>query len=189
MALITENPVAGEQNRVPSIGFTFLLSEPAVLTTKSMGSDGIVMCWKLWMWPQMYMSTLCLRRIGRTSRRISSCSTMSFFVSAYNVSSTNDNTSNNCYEHQRQNYLEKVCKHLRHLFPKFVSYNRFVKLEKGVAVPLSRFIKKVWRLLMYRHKLRWYCPPRPCTWALSDGRFSEVRTSWKPVPPSRPPCP
>ena len=23
-------------------------------------------------------------------------------------------------------YLEKVCKHLRHLFPKYVSYNRFV---------------------------------------------------------------
>ena len=26
-------------------------------------------------------------------------------------------------------YLEKVCRHLRHLFPKIVSYNRFVELE------------------------------------------------------------
>ena len=40
-------------------------------------------------------------------------------------------------------YLEKVCKHLRHLFPKVVSYNRFVELEKEVAVPLALFIKKV----------------------------------------------
>lgn len=40
-------------------------------------------------------------------------------------------------------YVEKVCKHLRHLFPKVVSYNRFVELEKQVAVPLVLFIKKV----------------------------------------------
>ena len=40
-------------------------------------------------------------------------------------------------------YVEKVCKHLRHLFPKVVSYNRFVELEKQVAVPLTLFIKKV----------------------------------------------
>lgn len=40
-------------------------------------------------------------------------------------------------------YLEKVCKHLRHLFPKIVSYNRFVELEREVAVPLALFIKKV----------------------------------------------
>lgn len=40
-------------------------------------------------------------------------------------------------------YVEKVCKHLRHLFPKVVSYNRFVELEKQVAVPLDLFIKKV----------------------------------------------
>ena len=40
-------------------------------------------------------------------------------------------------------YLEKVCKHLRHLFPKVVSYNRFVELEKEVAIPLALFIKKV----------------------------------------------
>ena len=40
-------------------------------------------------------------------------------------------------------YVEKVCKHLRHLFPTVVSYNRFVELEKQVAVPLALFIKKV----------------------------------------------
>ncbi len=40
-------------------------------------------------------------------------------------------------------YMEKVCKHLCHLFPRVVSCNRFVKLEKEVAVPLALFIKKV----------------------------------------------
>ena len=40
-------------------------------------------------------------------------------------------------------YQEKVCLHLRHLFPKVVSYNRFVELEKEVAIPLALFIKKV----------------------------------------------
>ena len=39
-------------------------------------------------------------------------------------------------------YLEKVCRHMRHLFPKVVSYNRFVELEKEVAIPLALFIKK-----------------------------------------------
>ena len=40
-------------------------------------------------------------------------------------------------------YQEYVCKHLRHLFPKVVSYNRFVELEREVALPLALFIKKV----------------------------------------------
>lgn len=40
-------------------------------------------------------------------------------------------------------YLDKVCKHLRHLFPQVVSYSRFVELEKEVAIPLVLFIKKV----------------------------------------------
>lgn len=40
-------------------------------------------------------------------------------------------------------YQEKVCKHMRHFFPKVVSYNRFVELEKDVAIPLAIFIKKV----------------------------------------------
>lgn len=40
-------------------------------------------------------------------------------------------------------YLEQVCKHLRDLFPKVVSYNRFVEMEKEVAIPMALFIKKV----------------------------------------------
>ena len=40
-------------------------------------------------------------------------------------------------------YQEKICKHMRHFFPKAVSYNRFVELEKDVAIPLAIFIKKV----------------------------------------------
>ena len=39
-----------------------------------------------------------------------------------------------CFKHF---YLEKVCKQLRHLFPKVVSYNRIVELEREVAVPLT----------------------------------------------------
>ena len=45
-----------------------------------------------------------------------------------------------CFKHF---YLEKVCRHLRHLFPKVVSYNRLVELERKVAIPLTLFIKKV----------------------------------------------
>ena len=45
-----------------------------------------------------------------------------------------------CFKHF---YLEKVCKHLRHLFPKVVSYNRIVELEREVVIPLALFIKKV----------------------------------------------
>ena len=37
-----------------------------------------------------------------------------------------------CFKHF---YLEKVCKQLRHLFPKVVSYNRIVELERGVVYP------------------------------------------------------
>ena len=45
-----------------------------------------------------------------------------------------------CFKHF---YLEKVCKHLRHLFPKVVSYNRIVELERDVVISLTLFIKKV----------------------------------------------
>lgn len=45
-----------------------------------------------------------------------------------------------CFKHY---YKEYVCKHLNHLFPKLVSYNRFVELEKEVLLPLALFIKKV----------------------------------------------
>lgn len=40
-------------------------------------------------------------------------------------------------------YKKHVCKHLRHLFPRLVSYNRFVEQEKEVLLPLTIFIKKV----------------------------------------------
>ena len=40
-------------------------------------------------------------------------------------------------------YKEHVCVHLRHLFPNVVSYNRFVELQKTIAIPLAIFIKKV----------------------------------------------
>ena len=45
-----------------------------------------------------------------------------------------------CFKHF---YLEYVCKHLVHLFPRRVSYNRFVELEKEVLFPLVVFIKTV----------------------------------------------
>ena len=47
------------------------------------------------------------------------------------------------YRYLKHFYLEHVTNHLRHLFPKLVSYNRFVELEKEVAIPLALFIKKV----------------------------------------------
>ena len=47
------------------------------------------------------------------------------------------NSGYRCFKHF---YLEKVCKHLRHLFPNVVSYNRLVELEREVAVPLTLFI-------------------------------------------------
>ena len=40
-------------------------------------------------------------------------------------------------------YTQYVCKHLIHLFPNTVSYNRFVELQKSVLLPLTVFIKEV----------------------------------------------
>ena len=40
-------------------------------------------------------------------------------------------------------YLEFVCRHWTHLFPKTVSYNRFVELERDVALLLLVFVKHV----------------------------------------------
>ena len=45
-----------------------------------------------------------------------------------------------CFKHFYQEY---VCKHLVHLFPRRVSYNRFVELKKEVLFPLTIFIKTV----------------------------------------------
>ena len=51
-----------------------------------------------------------------------------------------------CFKHY---YKEYVCKHLKHLFPRQVSYNRFVELEKEVLLPMTIFIKKeyCWELV------------------------------------------
>lgn len=45
-----------------------------------------------------------------------------------------------CLKHY---YPQHVKVNLRNLFPGLVSYNRFVELEKNVALPLTIFIKKV----------------------------------------------
>ena len=50
---------------------------------------------------------------------------------------------NSGYRSLKHFYLEYVCKHLCHLFPRLMSYNRFVELEKEVAIPLALFVKKV----------------------------------------------
>ena len=50
------------------------------------------------------------------------------------------NSGYRCLKHF---YLNEVCVNLRHLFPKTVSYNRFVELQKDAALPLAIFIKKV----------------------------------------------
>lgn len=47
------------------------------------------------------------------------------------------------YRNLKHFYKEHVCVHLRQMFPNVVSYNRFVELEKEVAIPLAIFIKKV----------------------------------------------
>ena len=44
-----------------------------------------------------------------------------------------------CFKHC---YKEYVCKHLNHLLPRLVSYNRFIELEKGLLLPLTIFIRK-----------------------------------------------
>lgn len=40
-------------------------------------------------------------------------------------------------------YINHICKNCTHLFPKTVSYNRFVELEKEVLFPLVVFVKHV----------------------------------------------
>lgn len=49
------------------------------------------------------------------------------------------NSGYRCLKHF---YLQYVCVHLRHQFPQVVSYNRFVELQKEVAILLALFIKK-----------------------------------------------
>ena len=45
-----------------------------------------------------------------------------------------------CFKHY---YLHYICKHCKHLFPKTVSYNRYVELEKEVLLQMTAFIKQV----------------------------------------------
>lgn len=49
---------------------------------------------------------------------------------------------NSGYRCMKHFYTEYVCIYLRHLFPKLVSYTRFVELQKMVAIPLAIFLKK-----------------------------------------------
>ena len=49
-------------------------------------------------------------------------------------------------------YKEYVCKHLKHLFPRQVSYNRFVELEKEVLLPHDHLHQKSTAGNLYRHQ-------------------------------------
>ena len=55
-----------------------------------------------------------------------------------------------CFKHF---YLEKVCKHLHHLFSNVVSYNRLVELEREVAVTLNLVYQEGPLGQMHGHKL------------------------------------
>lgn len=50
------------------------------------------------------------------------------------------NSGYRCLKHF---YLHYVCKHIRHLFPNTLSYNRFVELEKRAVVKLVVLVKTV----------------------------------------------
>ena len=52
-------------------------------------------------------------------------------------------------------YLEKVCKHMRHLFPEVVSYNRFVELEREIAIPLIVFSSRKFYLANVQVSALW----------------------------------
>jgi hypothetical protein len=47
------------------------------------------------------------------------------------------------YRNFKHFYTQYVQKHLTHLFPKTVSYNRFTELMQGVNLPLALFVKTV----------------------------------------------
>ena len=50
------------------------------------------------------------------------------------------NSGYRCLKHF---YLDHVCKHMRYLFPKTVSYNRFVELEKRAVLKLAVLVKTI----------------------------------------------
>ena len=45
------------------------------------------------------------------------------------------------YKEFKSFYLNHVCKYMRTYFPKLVSYNRMVELQKSIALPLTLFLK------------------------------------------------
>jgi len=45
------------------------------------------------------------------------------------------------YRDFKNYYINHVCRHLQHLFPRLVSYHRFVTLIKSVLVPLCFFLQ------------------------------------------------
>lgn len=45
-----------------------------------------------------------------------------------------------CFKHY---YLHYICKHCKYLFPRTVSYNRFVEPEKEILLQFTAFIKQV----------------------------------------------
>lgn len=47
------------------------------------------------------------------------------------------------YRNMKHFYTQYVQKHLTHLFPKTVSYNRFTELMQAVSLPLTLFIKTI----------------------------------------------
>ena len=56
-----------------------------------------------------------------------------------------------CFKHF---YLEKVCKQLRHLFPKVVSYKRISRIGKGCSNTLNLVYQECPVGQMHWHKLR-----------------------------------
>lgn len=68
-----------------------------------------------------------------------------------------------CFKHY---YKEYVCKHLTHLFPKRVSYNRFVELEKEVLLPLTILLR---RFCWAPVRASVLSTPLPCVSAATSG--------------------
>ena len=50
---------------------------------------------------------------------------------------------NSGYRSLKHFYLDHVCMHMRHLFPKTVSYDRFVELEKLAVLKLAVMVKTI----------------------------------------------
>lgn len=53
-----------------------------------------------------------------------------------------------CFKHYHKEYASK---HLKHLCPRLVPYNRFAEREKGVLLPLTIFHKETDARNKYQH--------------------------------------